>query len=336
MKKNSPITVAAGAFLMLLLILDSETALAGASQGLSVCIRTVIPSLFPFFLLSGILTGARMTVSSPKGSLLSRVFHIPSGSGGLLIPAFLGGYPLGAQAVTQSHNRGLLSQPQARRLLGYCSNCGPAFLFGICGSLFTRRYLPWVLWLIHISSAAFVAGLLPQSPDQRPPEIAGPPRESKGLMEAALSAMGGVCGWVIVFRCLLALLERWFLWYLPPVIQVTVWGLAELANGCLALTQISSEPLRFVLASAFVSFGGLCVLLQTATVTKPLGLGLYIPGKLLQTALSLLFSAAFYPLLYPGSPAFRGQFLLALIPLMCIFLKKTVAFFPKPVYNTGK
>ena len=41
---------------MLALILDSKTALLGAQSGLDLCVRTVIPSLFPFFVISILLT----------------------------------------------------------------------------------------------------------------------------------------------------------------------------------------------------------------------------------------------------------------------------------------
>ena len=37
---------------MLALILDGRTAIEGARQGIGLCLRTVIPSLFPFFVLS--------------------------------------------------------------------------------------------------------------------------------------------------------------------------------------------------------------------------------------------------------------------------------------------
>ena len=47
---------AAGAA-MLMLILDGRTALTGAAEGIDLCIRTVIPALFPFFVLSPLLMG---------------------------------------------------------------------------------------------------------------------------------------------------------------------------------------------------------------------------------------------------------------------------------------
>jgi hypothetical protein len=67
---------------MTVLILDSRGAAQAAAEGVAVCIRTVIPSLFPFFLLSGYLTGAMGDGSSMR--FLSRIFRSSPNCGGIL------------------------------------------------------------------------------------------------------------------------------------------------------------------------------------------------------------------------------------------------------------
>ena len=41
---------------MVILILDSKTSLAGVAEGIDLCLKVVIPSLFPFLILSTVLT----------------------------------------------------------------------------------------------------------------------------------------------------------------------------------------------------------------------------------------------------------------------------------------
>ena len=43
---------------MLVIILDTRTAILSAQSGLQLCIKTVIPSLYPFFILSGIINSS--------------------------------------------------------------------------------------------------------------------------------------------------------------------------------------------------------------------------------------------------------------------------------------
>ena len=91
---------------LLVLILDAKTGIQGASEGLELCIRSIIPSLLPFFVLSILLTS---TLSGKKISVLlplERLLRIPRGSGSIFIIGILGGYPVGAQSVAQSYKNG--------------------------------------------------------------------------------------------------------------------------------------------------------------------------------------------------------------------------------------
>lgn len=91
---------------MLALILDGRTAIEGARQGIGLCLRTVIPSLFPFFVLSILLTSSLLGSSLIVLRPLGRLFGMPEGAESLLIPAFLGGYPVGAQNVAAAFRSG--------------------------------------------------------------------------------------------------------------------------------------------------------------------------------------------------------------------------------------
>ena len=102
------------AFAMLVLILDGQTAMAGAAEGLALCMKTLIPSLFPFFLLSAMLT------SSLSG-------------GGLLLTGLLGGYPLGAANAARAYRARQLDRAEAERMAVLCNCAGPSFLFGVVG-----------------------------------------------------------------------------------------------------------------------------------------------------------------------------------------------------------
>lgn len=284
---------------MLVLILDSKTAVAGAGEGVSLCLRVVIPSLFPFFVLSVLLTSSLSGTAVPPLRPVGWLCGIPAGAEPLLLIGLLGGYPAGAQAVAQSYEAGRLSRRDAGRLLGFCSNAGPAFLFGMIGGKFSQSWAPWVLWGIHILSALTVGILLPGRA-RRSSGTGG--RREMTLPEAlrqGLRIMASVCGWVVLFRVVLAFLSRWFLWLLNVPGQVAVSGILELSNCCCELDRIPGEGLRFVICSGMLAFGGVCVAMQTASVTGRLGMGWYLPGKLLQTGLSLMMAWPAQYFLFP-------------------------------------
>lgn len=121
---------------MLAMILDSRTALQGASQGVELCLTAVIPSLLPFLCLSMALTQRLFSKRLPLFGVIGRLFGIPKGAEILLLPALLGGYPAGAACIAQTANRGALQKRDAEILLGFCSLPGPAFLFGLVAGSF--------------------------------------------------------------------------------------------------------------------------------------------------------------------------------------------------------
>lgn len=266
---------------MLVLILDGKTALAGAAEGVELCIRTLIPSLFPFFLLSAMLTGS-----------LS--------GGALLLTGILGGYPVGAGNVARAFRTGRISREEAERLVVLCNCAGPSFLFGVVGPMFGDVRAGFFLWIVYLLTVAALWAVLPRTGYVS--GIARPVRLQQAFSES-LRSMAAVCGWVVLFRVVLAVLDRWVLWLLPGWGRVAGYGLLELSNGCLALGDLE-EGVRFVLAAGMVSFGGLCVLLQTAGVTEGISLRLYFPGKAFQCAVGMLIAS----FLCPGtiSPALQG------------------------------
>ena len=148
---------------MLVMIFDTRIVLQSAQDGVSLCIRTIIPSLFPFLALSGVinncLIGQKLRLLQPIG----RFCKIPKGAESLLVLGFLAGYPIGAQLVTQAYRSGKLSARSARRMLGFCNNAGPAFLFGLVSPLFSSIKMIWALWAIQILSALTVSYILPKS-----------------------------------------------------------------------------------------------------------------------------------------------------------------------------
>lgn len=235
---------------------------------------------------------------------------MPAGTESFLLIGFLGGYPAGAQAVIQSWRDGVLDEKNARRLLAFCNHPGPAFLFGICGRLFQDPWTVWILWGILILSALLTAHSIPQ---QTVAECGLRRKSATTLpkaLESAVKTMGIICGWVILFRILIGYLQILPLAGIHPAIRCLLLGLLELTNGCCMLSIIQSTGLRFLLAALLLSFGGVCVLMQTASVAGSLGVRSYLRGKLMQTGFVFLLALPISACMEGVSPS--------ILPLLCL------------------
>ena len=322
---------------MLALILDTRTALSGAEEGLALCIRTIIPSLFPFFVLSALLTSSMSSFRFRMLRPLGMLCRLPKGSEGLLILGLLGGYPTGAQNIAQNYEAGCLNIMDARRLLGFCSNAGPAFLFGIVASQFPDPKYAWMLWGIHISSAILTGILLSGKAQAKSSMIHGRILTLPEAMRVGLRNTASVCGWIILFRILIGFLENTIGKRMSNETHTILSGILELSIGCCGLSTIKNIGLRFVLCAVMLGLGGLCVLMQTLSVTGKLGLGAYIPGKLLQAVLSFQIS---YQVQYFLVPEHLRLVLPGWVVIGVWFflfaVKITVAIRRIMMYNSGK
>ena len=332
----------AAACAMLVIIFDTRTAVLSAQEGIALCIRTIIPSLFPFFVLTGIINSCLLGQDIPLLQPLARLCRIPKGAESLLILGLFAGYPIGAQLISQAYHTGRLSKFTARRMLGFCNNAGPAFLFGILSPLFVSIKTVWVLWGVHILSSLITGLILPS-------EAVKPARISPGTeislpesLQKAIRSTAGVCGWVVLFRVILGFCNRWFLWLFPTEAQVLISGLLELSNGCVMLQSISGEGKRFLLAGILIGFGGLCVGMQTMSVTEGLGTGWYFPGKVFQATVSVLLSILLQPIIFTKIDAvivstrvLIGLVIFLVVLTLLLRRKKVVAFSNRLLYNTG-
>lgn len=292
MKRNRYFVILGSVAGIFILIIDGQTALMGASEGIELCIKTVIPSLFPFFVLSSMLTSSLMGTSI---GFLRPFFHrlgVPSGAESLVVTGFLGGYPVGAQSVASAYRDGVLTKNSAKRMLAFCNNAGPSFLFGMVSSVFPNRWMVWMLWAIHILGAIFAALMIPNKDTAPVKPVKGHILNLSAAIIASIWVMGVVCAWIVLFRIVIAFLNRWFLWLLPTSLQVAIMGVLELANGCCSLEQIVDVNLRFIICSGMLAFGGICVTMQTVSVTGGLSLKQYFLGKTIQTAFSVIAAAS--------------------------------------------
>lgn len=315
---------------MLALILDAKTALAGGQEGVMLCIKSLIPALFPFLFLSALITNSFLSRYTFLNKLCC-IMGIPGSCQSILITGLLGGYPVGAQCVYSAYRDGCLTKSQAHRLLGFCSNAGPAFIFGMGSGLFSNVRTVFCLWAVHIISAFIVALLLPgkeYSDVGRNENRSISPAE---ILQNSVKTMGLICGWVVLFRLFYAFLEKWLLWMLPQQWKVVILGVFELSNGFIGLRELQSESLRFLLSSGMLSFGGICVYLQSVSVTKELGTGLYFPGKVMQTGFSYLLSIVAAFVLYPKENIRFVSEIIIIMALLCIIAGFLVVFRKKRV-----
>ena len=101
-----------------------------SALALQLWFEKMIPALFPFMVLSGLIVRLDLgkTITRPVYPLIGSIFRISRTMCTTLLTGFLFGFPLGAKTIAEQYSLGQLSKPQAQYLLSFCNNIGPVYL----------------------------------------------------------------------------------------------------------------------------------------------------------------------------------------------------------------
>ena len=280
------------------LLADAGRVRAAVAEALALCAGTVIPALFPFMVVSGMLVslGFGEWLSPRFAGLMGPLFRLPGSAASALLLGFVGGYPIGTRTAADLYREGLLTQREAERLLTFCNNSNPAFLISVLGvGVFGDTRTGIWLWLIHILSALLTGLILCAKKSVPSRSITGTfPCRTVSFSAAFVSAVGraasgilSVCAFVVVF-------------YVVTTPLRTLGGTAAMLTGTLELFSLTplltTDAAGFLLAAFCSGWGGLSVLAQTEAVLEEAGLRLRpaLVGKLLQAVLSLVLAVPVY------------------------------------------
>lgn len=281
---------------MLLVLWRSAAAAEAVRQGLALCAKSLIPSLFPFFVLSSLFIS--MGYAETIGRRLSPLTRRPLGCGGAGAAVFLlgliGGYPVGGRTVGQLYREGRLSQSEAEHLLAFCNNAGPSFALGFMGlGCFGSLRAGLLLYLIHAASAALSGILLADRHTifSETQHTINPPPLLPSLIRSVQDAAGTmlhVCAFTVFAR-----VAQGLFFDLTHICHPAALGFLEISGGA---ERLSGDRTGFIWAAALLGWGGLSVHGQTAAVLADtnLRMGRYVLGKGLQAALSAGLAALLF------------------------------------------
>lgn len=283
---------ASGIGALLLMLMHADTAAACVRQSLALCTKTVIPSLFPFMVLSELL------VACGGGELLGRLCERPlrrmlgisGASVCALMTGLVCGFPVGTKTAAALCRRGLISPQELSRLICFCNIPGAAFLVHAVGaSLFGSRRMGLMLLAVCLLSAWGTALLLHRlAPLPATREAARPPAAPLGCIQAltraitgAVGAMLCVCAYILFFGAtvgtLTALLQARGLGRTGAAV---LFGLFELSGGAARAAAMEHRLLAQVLVAAMCGWSGLCVQLQILSLCDDLPHGGHVSVRL--------------------------------------------------------
>ena len=308
-------SAAAGGCALLILCFPQQ-AVSGVREALQLCFDSLIPALFPFLILTRILSsGAAARVLGVPFSPLCRLLRIRRPEAGCAMAiGFVGGFAAAGCSINTLFREKKLTARQAEVLLCGCACEGPAFVIaavggGMLGSVRVGVLLFFSLLAASLFSAALTARLLPAGPPlpaDAPGTVQSAPPPATFFVDAvsgAVDAMLRICGFVLFFGLLRGLSG------IPPLSQTlsaALGALLEVSTGCRAAAALGGAP-ALGLCTLSLSALGLSAFAQLRALLSPeIRLWPLALSRLLHFPATLCFFSLFARLLPDTAAVFEA------------------------------
>ena len=309
-----------------LLTIFSDIAADSVKSTLVLCATSIIPSLFPFMVLSSLIisTFSRVTSGIKSGILV-------------IIPFVLGalcGFPVGASSVALLYKNGVFPRRRAEYLCALCNNTGPAFIVGVVGETFWGSFESGVIFYVCQLLSAIAVFLVwyvifgrcilrnddLMKVDKNETEKSNSANVDYGFSGAFCGAvtssamsMINVCGYIIFFKTICDII-RYLLFpkeYFGIIYSLST-SIFEFTSGAAASAEMGGI-FGFALCGFAIVFSGLSVMAQSAGFLCAAGLS---PIPMIRMKLMMgMVSAALCGISYR-----------IFNPVQAVFLDKTIRY----------
>lgn len=326
MKLNRSIIYNTSTFLitlsgMILVISFPQISSNCAWKSLELCFKTVIPSLFPFFVFSSVFVemGYADYISEKISKYTDYVFKIRGSCVCSVILGLVSGFPVGARTSVLLYKEGRCTKTEAERTLSFCNNAGPSFIVGVVGAGIWKNAKTGIMLLFSQILSALITGVIMgrlwKGEGNKYVIEKKVKNQNKSFLSAFVSAvktsgvgMIHICSFIVFFSVIIGLLiEVGFIHHIARFLNLIIpccsvsdfenilAGIVEMTTGINMIGSVSPVLKNLVITGALIGWAGLSVHFQVLSYVCDSGLSVrpYLIGKIFQTVFSALFTFVF-------------------------------------------
>lgn len=251
-------------------------------NGIIVYGTKVLPSLFPFFFITKLLSEFNLVfIFFNNFKWFSKFFFNTSPiSIYIFFMSIISGYPVGAKLVSEFYEKGLITKNEAHKIITFSSTSGPLFIIGSVGIGFFNDFsLAIIVFVSHVVGA-FLNGIIYRNCYKTQFIEQNFSKESSNnilddCMYNSIRSVLIVGGYIVIFYCLIDILIDFnilypLIWLFNKILGETaigfIAGIIEVTKGCLIISKTSSGFLNSAMMLSFIiSFGGFSIHMQALT-----------------------------------------------------------------------
>lgn len=276
---------------ILLLVMKNDVA-DEVSAGLTVCGEVLIPSLFPFMMLSSFAVKSDIfsSVSRFVSPFMKKVLRLPGECFSCLFFGFIGGYPVGASIISELYENKKITEKDAMHMIAFCVNAGPAFVVTAAGEMILCSEKAGIIMLLSVCFSSVLTGVVfaffKGKTEHEKIIIHEKNNLSQSFVDSAFSSSKSiisVCTWVLIFSSVSGIVKSFIK---NETVLLLYLAFSEVTKGIESAAKLGGIPL----VSAVISFGGICVMCQLLPVIKKCGIKAceYLLFRIVNAVLSFL------------------------------------------------
>lgn len=268
------------------------------SEGMSLAVRCVVPSSFPFMIISDLYVsyGHPEKIKSVEW-LAYRLLGLPASAIGALICGNVGGFPIGAKITGDLYREGAIDRESAERLVALSANPSSAFIVGAVGLGMYRDETIGVILLLSVYLSSLTCGFLTKQKHNNTLYSDNIMWQNYNFVasvkNAGISSVS-VISFVSLFSVIVGLIKKYV--KIGSVVYPLI-AILEVTNAAKIFADSSLFPtvLSVSLVAFSLGFGGLSVLMQNAVFIEGTGLKMkkYTVIKLMQGVISAALATLF-------------------------------------------
>ena len=254
------------------IFLYSNTVKITIIYGINIWINNLIPTLFPFLLISKLLIYYNIIEHLNKifGYFIEKIYKVSKNSSFIVIISMFTGFPTGSIYIKEMLENNYITIEEANKLITFTSFANPLFVISVIGeTLLNNKEIGIFIFIIHLITGLSV-GLLFKC-DKKSINIVNNNSLKDSFITILMKSINtsfitlvNMLGIIIFFLIIISLINT----IIPNnIFTIILNGIIEITSGITYLTK-SKLNLKLVssLIGAFISFNGISVHFQIKSI----------------------------------------------------------------------
>lgn len=297
MKKYSNLIIIILSFITLVLVLLNKSLISKTViTSFSIWFNTLVPSMFPMFILSDILINYNFTEYIPKKivNFFSKLFNISSQAVLIVLLSMISGFPSNAINIKSAYDKNLISKEEAEHLLLFTHFANPLFILQTVGSFYLNNNKYGIIILIsHLLSSIIIGVLFRKKNNYSKINYISKNNKSQSFgtvisnsINKTINSLLIISGTITLFLILSTLIINIF--KLNNTLSILIQGILEMTMSISNLSLLNINDItKVVTTSMIISFGGLSIHMQVfSSLDEKIKYKNYFIGRLYQTIIS--------------------------------------------------